>query len=149
MVFYLISSACHFHSAHMRPLFRFNILRFNSCVVVSFFYIVIFIVCFAMPIRLLLLPLPPLLLFCDCLWFVSIFLITHYIQLFRFFSHDLVVFLLHWFFPALLLLLLQSRQDNFSIRPIRVLMYAIAVPGQCVYECLFNRISTRINDTIR
>lgn len=36
MVFYLISGTCHFHSAHMHPVIRFNILRlwsvlFSAC----------------------------------------------------------------------------------------------------------------------
>lgn len=96
LVFYLIWSKCH--SVQMRPFFRFNILPSLVCVVVAFFLLALspslslsllvsfyfifdFYICFAMLLQALL---------CDCLRCSFRF---SYNALFRFFSHDSVVFL--------------------------------------------------------
>lgn len=128
----------------MRPLFRSNILRFNSCVVVVFLYCYFYcLLCnaHAAAVAALWLSLVRFDFSYNALHTIIPFLFTR----FGCFSFALVFVSS----SAAVAAATQRRQDNFSIRPIEVLMYAVAVPGQCVYECLFNRISTRINDTIR
>lgn len=124
MVFYLISGTCHFHSAHMHPVFRFNILRRWSvlffCLLISLGFYICFCSCSC---------------YCSCDTVFSSLRFS-YIVLFRFFSHDCVVFL--W--KAFLF-------DQFMFGFMRCIM-AAAMAGWLfgwlpttvtLAECLFNR----------